>query len=679
MNLFVYFLFRMVSWCLGAVPLSFAIKVGRAVGACAWLVCRPYRRLVERNLEIAFGDKKTRSERFRLGAESFARLAGNVAAGMHLSRLPVDAIVRFVECEGLDHVRRQIAQGRGMIMVIGHMGNWELLSRVFPAVLGCKCGTIFQKLSNPWMDAAVRRERSKEGLLLFERKEGFHAALSLLREGGVVGVLADQHAGDPGLWCSFFGKLASTSPLPAMMSARTGAVLMACGMETLPSGRWRLVIGAPFGGDDSGLEAMTLAANESIEGQIRRSPADWLWAHNRWKTPYPDFLLANSKRGCVGRGLTQRFKLLVRSPNWLGDAVMAVPAVRSMKLARPDLELTVSVPAKLVEFWRAVSEVDRVIEIAADESPISVANRLRSFQFDAAVVLPNSFRTGLEVWLAGIPRRVGFPGHGREWFLNQVFRKRLNVPPEAFQAPEGVGSDTHQIRHYMRLAVYAGGRDLALSEWFPAGRVRVMTSPADGAPCADSRLRLAVCPGAEFGPAKRWFPERFAAAMHAISERHSCEWQMVGVQKDNPVGEQIEKWLSENSQAGNQGGTVRLKNWMGKTSMGELIDLLRGCDALLTNDTGTMHLAVMLGVPVVSVFGSTDPAATGPVGPNHRVLQHKVPCGPCFLRECPKDFACMEKVTVQEVVEAVDGTLKGLLSSKKVLPADGSDLMLSSL
>ena len=209
MNLFVYFLFRMVSWCLGAVPLSFAIKVGRAVGACAWWLCRPYRRLVERNLEIAFGDKKTRSERFRLGAESFARLAGNVAAGMHLSRLPVDAIVRFVECEGLDHVRRQIAQGRGMIMVIGHMGNWELLSRVFPAVLGCKCGTIFQKLSNPWMDAAVRRERSKEGLLLFERKEGFHAALSLLREGGVVGVLADQHAGDPGLWCSFFGKLAS--------------------------------------------------------------------------------------------------------------------------------------------------------------------------------------------------------------------------------------------------------------------------------------------------------------------------------------------------------------------------------------------------------------------------------------------------------------------------------------
>jgi heptosyltransferase-2 len=154
---------------------------------------------------------------------------------------------------------------------------------------------------------------------------------------------------------------------------------------------------------------------------------------------------------------------------------------------------------------------------------------------------------------------------------------------------------------------------------------------------------------------------------------------MVGVQKDTPVGEQIEKWLSENSQAGNQGGTVRLKNWMGKTSMGELIDLLRGCDALLTNDTGTMHLAVMLGVPVVSVFGSTDPAATGPVGPNHRVLQHKVPCGPCFLRECPKDFACMEKVTVQEVVEAVEGTLKGLLSSKKVLPADGSDLMLSSL
>ena len=678
MNLFVYLLFRMVSRCVGAVPLRFAIQVGRTVGTCSWWLFRPYKRLVERNLRIAFGDEKSRSERVALGAESFARLAGNVAAGMHLSRLPVEEIVRFVECEGLEHVRGQIAQGRGMIMVIGHMGNWELLSRVFPAVLGCKCGTIFQKLSNPWMDAAVRRERSKEGLLLFERKEGFHAALSLLREGGAVGVLADQHAGDPGLWCSFFGKLASTSPLPAMMSARTGAVLMACGMETLPGGRWRLVIGAPFGGDDSGLEVMTLAANESIEGQIRRSPADWLWAHNRWKTPYPDFLLANSKRGCFGSGLTQRFKLLVRSPNWLGDAVMAVPAVRAMKLARPDLELTVLVPAKLVEFWKAVGAVDRVIEIVAGASTISVANRLRAFEFDAAVVLPNSFRTGLEVWLAGIPRRVGFPGHGRAWLLNQICRKGSGAPPEALPGPSAEESGGHQILHYMRLAVYAGAPEIAPSDWFPDGCGRAVHSHRDEAPDRGPRWRLAVCPGAEFGPAKRWFPERFAAAMQAISERYSCEWQMVGVEKDHPVGERIEKWLSDNSQAVGEGGAVPLENRIGKTSMRELIDLLRGCDALLTNDTGTMHLAVMLGVPVVSVFGSTDPDATGPVGPSHRVLQHKVPCGPCFLRECPKDFACMEKVTVQEVVEAVDGTLKGLLSSKKVLPSDGSDLMLSS-
>ena len=117
---------------------------------------------------------------------------------------------------------------------------------------------------------------------------------------------------------------------------------------------------------------------------------------------------------------------------------------------------------------------------------------------------------------------------------------------------------------------------------------------------------------------------------------------------------------------------------MGKTSLRELIVLLKSCDALLTNDTGTMHLAVMLGVPVVAVFGSTEPRATGPVGRMHKVLQHSVPCGPCFLRDCPRDFACMEKVTVQEVVEALQDTLAGLFHSKKVLPANGSDLMLSS-
>ena len=677
MDRLVYFLYRALSLVLSFLPLRLAIGVGRTVGFCAWFLCRAYRKLVERNLRIAFGEQWTESERSKVGAESFARMAGNVAAGMHLSRLPVSEILSYVECQGLDHVRDQMAQKRGMVMVISHMGNWELLSRVFPAILGCRCGSIFQKLSNPWMDEAVRRERAKEGLLLFERKEGFHGALSLLRHGGAVGVLADQHAGDPGLWCQFFGKLASTSPLPATMAARTGAVLMACGMDTLPGGRWRLVIGAPFGGPNSGVEEITIAANEAIEDQIRRSPPDWLWAHNRWKTPFPNFLLSNSRRGCLEKGLTKRFKVVVRSPNWLGDAVMSVPAIRSIRRGRPDLELTVLAPAKLSEFWMAVGGVDQVIAIGPGESTPSTAARLRVYEFDAAVIFPNSLRTGLEAWLAGIPRRVGFAGHRREWLLNHVCPE----PNERSVAPEGGGSQTqkaaHQIHHYLRLAQCVGAPCLGEREWFPEREMpQDRHIGADSSP--DFRWKIAVCPGAEFGPAKRWFPERFAEAMRGLSLIQPCEWHLVGVQKDQPIGTSIEEFLTEHPVPGSEGAAVRVHNWMGKTSLGELIGLLKGCDALLTNDTGTMHLAVMLGVPVVAVFGSTEPLATGPVGQMHKVLQHSVPCGPCFLRDCPKDFACMEKVTVHEVVEALADTLNGLFFSKKVLPANGSDLVLES-
>jgi heptosyltransferase-2 len=131
------------------------------------------------------------------------------------------------------------------------------------------------------------------------------------------------------------------------------------------------------------------------------------------------------------------------------------------------------------------------------------------------------------------------------------------------------------------------------------------------------------------------------------------EWTLVGVAKDAPIGAAIETGI-----AGGVGGVgVVLRNKIGATSLGELVELLRESDLLLTNDTGTMHLAASLGVPVVAVFGSTDAALTGPLGAGHRVLQHRVPCGPCFQRECHLDFACMRGVDARDVVSAVESLL----------------------
>jgi lipopolysaccharide heptosyltransferase II len=157
---------------------------------------------------------------------------------------------------------------------------------------------------------------------------------------------------------------------------------------------------------------------------------------------------------------------------------------------------------------------------------------------------------------------------------------------------------------------------------------------------------IGLCAGAEYGPAKRWLPERFAEVVRLVRERAGVEWKIFGVENDRVVTDPIV------SAAG-----VPCTDLVGKTTLAQLMDELRTCELLLTNDTGTMHLAAFLGVPTVSLFGSTEPTLTGPLGPNHRVLRHHVDCSPCFLRQCPFDFRCMKAIQVPEVVEAVLASL----------------------
>jgi heptosyltransferase-2 len=158
---------------------------------------------------------------------------------------------------------------------------------------------------------------------------------------------------------------------------------------------------------------------------------------------------------------------------------------------------------------------------------------------------------------------------------------------------------------------------------------------------------IGICPGAEYGPAKRWLPERFAEVVQAVSSQTQARWILFGTSKDGAAGEAISQALGDNC-----------VNRIGQTTIEQLIDELRTCRLLLTNDTGTMHLASLLDVPTVAIFGSTEPRLTGPLGNGHIVLRHQVECSPCFLRECPIDFRCMKAVTVEEVVQAVLSVLQ---------------------
>src|SRR2546423_4821427 len=306
---------------------------------------------------------------------------------------------------------------------------------MFPPVTAfVRNSTIYQPLANRYIDRHVRALRARAGVELFDRREGFQKAVELLREGGAIGILSDQHAGDQGLWVPFFGKLASTTSLPALLSKRTGAALLGTAISTEGPGRWRMVFADRIDAPGDSVEAMTAKANELIATQIRRAPEDGFWLHNRWKTPRRNFLLARYKRGVfLPKDLPPQqlkpFRILIRSSNWLGDAVMSVPAVRAIKKGRPDAHVTILAPEKIAPMWKLIQEVDEILSLP--NKSLFSATRLiaRQARFDVAILFPNSLRVAIEAWR--IPRKVGYRGHARGWLLNQVVREpRRPGPPE---------------------------------------------------------------------------------------------------------------------------------------------------------------------------------------------------------------------------------------------------------
>ena len=366
-----------------------------------------------------------------------------------------------------------------------------------------------------------------------------------------------------------------------------------------------------------------------LEEIIRESPRDWFWVHNRWKTPKPNFLVSRYKRGiCLPPGMTENdlkpFHILVRSPNPLGDACMSIPAVRAIKHGRPDAEVTVLTPERSADVWESVPEVDRVLIKGNKDNALKVARDLKKCGviFDVALLFPNSLRAAMEAWLTGIDRIVGYQGHHRKFLLNQIIPERSNGPVE------------HHFRHYLRFAQRIGA----------AVKQKEFMAPLSEAPPPpeDGRLRLGLCPGAEYGPAKQWPAERYIEAASRVSKHTDCEWLIFGSPAEANLGEEIASAIEGNA-----------TNFAGKTTVQQLVDELRECDLLLTNDTGTMHLAALWGIPTVAIFGSTEPSWTGPLGKNHTVLRKHVECTPCFLRECPLDFRCMEAITVEAVSNAV--------------------------
>ena len=450
----VYLLYRAGLAVVAALPLPFLFGFGQFLGACAWMFSGKYRRLAKRNLEIAFANEKSPRELRQLVRRHFRQLGANLLCSAKLTQLSPEKVLEHVEVENIESMAREFRAGVPVVLVLSHLGTWEVFAQLMPKFVGFVRGSsVYQSLGNRFIDKHVRRTRSQTGLELFDRRDGFEPVIELLRSGGGVGVLSDQHAGDHGVWTPFFGRLASTSPLPALLAKRTRAALIAAGVYTTGRARWRMVFTERFDQTGASVAVLTSKINRVIEEQIRRAPEDWFWVHNRWKTPEPNFLLAHYKRGIylppgISASDLKPFRILIRSSNWLGDAVMSVPAVRAIKNGRPDVHVTIAAPDKIAPMWKLIPEVDAIIPLP-EGSLLSVVRLLKQqMPFDVAILFPNSLRVALETWLSGIPRRVGYRGHCRSWLMNQTVREpRKPGPPE------------HHSLRFLRIARDCGARE----------------------------------------------------------------------------------------------------------------------------------------------------------------------------------------------------------------------------
>ena len=365
--------------------------------------------------------------------------------------------------------------------------------------------------------------------------------------------------------------------------------------------------------------------------------------------------------------------LLVRGVNWLGDAVMTLPAMQRLRERFPQTTISLLTQAKLQDLWRGQPNIDKVISFDSSEQPWTVGRRLRPTDFDTALVLPNSGRSALEPWFAGIPNRVGYAGRWRrslltdpvtfpEHFVRLSKRsstevKRL-VNGASAEAPQVSRPGTHQIHHYLHLAAALGCDPSPVAPRLDIGPAEVDAVFGQLPELANHRPRgaggqqtiwLGLNTSAAYGPAKCWPLDRFAAVVRTIPASLNCVWLHFGTSSDWDQGEQLKAASKRN-----------VINLAGKTSLRQLMALLKRCRALLTNDSGPMHLAAALGTPVIVPFGSTSPELTGPGLDRHgahKILRGTVPCSPCFRRTCPIDFRCMTSISVEHVVAAVHSVL----------------------
>ncbi len=338
-------------------------------------------------------------------------------------------------------------------------------------------------------------------------------------------------------------------------------------------------------------------------------------------------------------------RILLRGTNWVGDAVMSIPAMKEIRRLFPEAHIALLVRPWVRDLYSAAEFVDEILVYDKDRIHRGwsgfgrLAGDLRRRRFELAILLQNAFEAALIAWCARIPARIGYARDRRSLLLTHA----CAIDPAVHRV--------HQAYYYLGILSGLGLLEKRLWER-KEYHLSIDLKISDRDRIAGAEILrffgvrqgdtlVGINPGAYYGEAKRWFPDRYALVADALAEEYRAKIMLFGSSADRRVAEDV-------------AANMRHPPLMlaGQTTLGELMGLIRECHLLITNDSGPMHLAAALNVPQVAIFGSTSETATGPISRKAAVVNHPVECNPCFLRKCPTDFRCMAGISAAQVLDA---------------------------
>ncbi|MEW6455501.1 MAG: lipopolysaccharide heptosyltransferase II [Acidobacteriota bacterium] len=332
-------------------------------------------------------------------------------------------------------------------------------------------------------------------------------------------------------------------------------------------------------------------------------------------------------------------KIVVRAPNWIGDAVMSIPSIKSLKKNFSNDKIYIAADKWVAGIFEGVPYIEGILEFERGgriKNIFSNAKYLKKFKFDLGLLFTNSFRTSLEFFIAGISEIWGYRSDGRSLLLTKGIKK----PKAPFSK--------HHVYYYMdlltklnlevdepKLEMYLSEEDLRRTEEI---------FKLKGA--EENTLKIGINPGAYYGKAKRWVTENYGILANLLQKKFDSMIFIFGSKEEVPLSEEIAKSMD-----------IKPVILAGETSLRELISLISRMDLFITNDSGPMHIANAFRIPIIAIFGPTNPASTAPLHQPYKVIRKELSCSPCKYRECPVDHLCMKEISVWEVFKAAEELL----------------------